>query len=198
MAETSTTTQTTEATSQPAEKPQNNAPAPAEGNDTPKQENTPQNAAQLVGDARPAEKTFTQDELNKILADRLKSEQKRWEKKAADEKAEAERVAKMTAEQKAQHEQDKREREFAAREAELSRKERTATARDLLAEKNAPAALIGAVDVSSDEAVTTSVEAVVKAFNEAVSAEVAKKLAGAPPKKGDPAKTDPFREGLGI
>ena len=147
---------------------------------------------------KPAEKTFTQDELNKILADRLKSEQKRWEKKAADEKAEAERVAKMTAEQKAQHEQEKREREFAEREAELSRKERTATARDLLAEKGAPAALIGAVDVSSDEAVTNSVEAVVKAFNEAVSAEVAKKLAGAPPKSGNSAKADPFREGLGI
>lgn len=198
MAETSTTTQTTEATSQPAEKPQNNAPAPAEGNDTPKQENAPQNAAQPAGDARPAEKTFTQDELNKILADRLKSEQKRWEKKAADEKAEAERVAKMTAEEKAKHEQEKREREFAEREAELSRKERTATARDLLAEKGAPAALIGAVDVSSDEAVTNSVEAVVKAFNEAVSAEVAKKLAGAPPKSGNSAKADPFREGLGI
>ena len=147
---------------------------------------------------KPAEKTFTQDELNKILADRLKSEQKRWEKKAADEKAEAERVAKMTAEQKAQHEQEKREREFAEREAELSRKERTATARDLLAEKGAPAALIGAVDVSSDEAVASSVEAVVKAFNEAVSAEVAKKLAGAPPKSGNSVKADPFREGLGI
>ena len=192
MAETSTTTQTTEATSQPAEKRQNNAPAPAEGNDTPKQEDVPQHAAQS------AEKTFTQDELNRILADRLNAAQKRWEKKAADEKAEAERVAKMSAEEKAKHEQEKREREFAEREAELSRKERTAAARDLLAEKGAPAALIGAVDVSSDEAVASSVEAVVKAFNVAVSAEVAKKLAGAPPKKSEPTKTDPFREGLGI
>lgn len=192
MAETNTTTQTTTDPAQTAQNAQEPAPAPAEGNDTPKQETTPQSAAQS------AEKTFTQTEMNKIISDRLKSERDRWEKKAADEKAEAERVAKMTAEQKAQHEQEKREREFAAREAELSRKERTATARDLLAEKNAPAALIGAVDVSSDEAVASSVEAVVKAFNEAVSAEVAKKLAGAPPKKGDPAKTDPFREGLGI
>ena len=195
MAETNTHTNTTTQTTDLAQTTQNaqeTAPAPAEGNDTPKQENAPQSAAQ------PSEKTFTQDELNKILADRLKSEQKRWEKKAADEKAEAERVAKMSAEEKAKHEQEKREREFAEREAELSRKERTATARDLLAEKNAPAALIGAVDVSSDEAVTNSVEAVVKAFNEAVSAEVAKKLAGAPPKKSEPTKTDPFREGLGI
>ena len=195
MAETNTQTNTTTQTTDPAQTTQNaqeTAPAPAEGNDTPKQENAPQSAAQ------PSEKTFTQDELNKILADRLNSAQKRWEKKAADEKAEAERVAKMSAEEKAKHEQEKREREFAEREAELSRKERTATARDLLAEKGAPAALIGAVDVSSDEAVTTSVEAVVKAFNEAVSAEVAKKLAGAPPKSGNSVKADPFREGLGI
>ena len=195
MAETNTQTNTTTQTTDLAQTTQNaqeTAPAPAEGNDTKGQETTPQSAAQ------PAEKTFTQDELNKILADRLKSEQKRWEKKAADEKAEAERVAKMSADEKAKHEQEKREREFAEREAELSRKERTATARDLLAEKGAPAALIGAVDVSSDEAVASSVEAVVKAFNEAVSAEVAKKLAGAPPKSGNSAKADPFREGLGI
>ena len=192
MAETNNTTTQTTDLAQTTQNAQETAPAPTEGNDTPKQEITPQSAAQQP------EKTFTQDELNKILADRLKSEQKRWEKKAADEKAEAERVAKMSAEEKAKHEQSKREREFAEREAALQRKERTATARDLLAEKGAPAALIGAVDVSSDEAVTPSVEAIVKAFNEAVSAEVAKKLAGAPPKSGSSAKADPFREGLGI
>ena len=192
MAEASNTNTQNTDPAQTTQNAQETAPAPAEGNDTPKQETTPQSAAQS------AEKTFTQDELNKILSDRLKSERERWEKKAADEKVEAERVAKMTAEEKAKHEQEKREREFAEREAELSRKERTATARDLLAEKGAPAALIGAVDVSSDEAVTNSVEAVVKAFNEAVSAEVAKKLAGAPPKSGNSAKADPFREGLGI
>lgn len=192
MAENSTNTQAAEQTAQTAQNAQEAAPAPAEGNNTPKQGTAPQNAAQS------AEKTFTQDELNKIIADRLKSEQKRWEKKAADEKAESERVAKMTADEKAKHEQEKREREYAEREAALARKERTAAARELLAEKGAPAALLGAVDVSSDDTVQTSVETVVKAFNSAVSAEVSKKLAGAPPKKSEPAKTDPFREGLGV
>ena len=192
MAETNNTTTQTTDLAQTTQNAQETAPAPTEGNDTPKQESTPQSAAQQP------EKTFTQDELNKIISDRLKSERDRWEKKAADEKAEAERVAKMSADEKAKHEQAKREREFAEREAALQRKERTATARDLLAEKGAPAALIGAVDVSSDEAVTPSVEAIVKAFNEAVSAEVTKKLASAPPKSGSSAKADPFREGLGI
>ena len=192
MAETNNTTTQTTDLAQTTQNAQETAPAPTEGNDTPKQESTSQSAAQQP------EKTFTQDELNKIISDRLKSERDRWEKKAADEKAEAERVAKMSADEKAKHEQAKREREFAEREAALQRKERTATARDLLAEKGAPAALIGAVDVSSDEAVTPSVEAIVKAFNEAVSAEVTKKLASAPPKSGSSAKADPFREGLGI
>lgn len=93
MAENNTNTQAAEQTAQTAQNAPEATPAPAEGNDTPKQETIPQNAAQS------AEKTFTQDELNKIIADRIKSEQKRREKKAADEKAEAERVAKMTADE---------------------------------------------------------------------------------------------------
>ena len=62
---------------------------------------------------KPAEKTFTQAELNKIIAER----QKRWEKKAADEKAEAERVAAMTADEKSKHEREKQEKALAEREA---------------------------------------------------------------------------------
>lgn len=164
------------------------APAPAEGNDPAEQENPAHNAAQ------PAEKTFTQSELNKIISER----QKRWEKKAADEKAEAERVAAMTAEEKANHEREKQEKALADREAALTKRERTALAKEFLAEKNVPAALVGAVDISDPDGIEASATAVAKAFSEAVSAEVAKKLAGAPPKKAAPGAKDPFLEGLGI
>ncbi len=184
--------------SESAQPPQNGGNSP-EGKATPPSPEQPlQSGTDSGNSTQSAEKKFSQEDVNKIVADRLKSEQKRWEKKAADEKAEAERVAKMSAEEKARHEQDKREREFARREEELSRKERTATARDMLAEKGIPAALVSAVDVSSDEAVAPSVEALATAFNDAVAAEVAKKLAGTPPKKGEPAKTDPFLAGLGL
>ncbi len=171
---------------------------PGGQNSSPTPEQLSQSGTDGGNSAQNAEKKFTQEDVNKIVTDRLKAEQKRWEKKAADEKAEAERVAKMSAEEKAKHEQEKREREFAQREEQLSRKERTATARDMLAEKGIPAALVTAVDVSSDEAVAPSVEALAKAFNDAVAAEVAKKLAGNPPKKGEPAKSDPFLAGLGL
>lgn len=129
------------------------------------------------------EKTFTQTELNKIVAERVKAEQKRLEKRFADEKAEAERVAAMTAEEKANHEREKQEKALADREAALTKRERTALAKEFLAEKNVPAALVGAVDISDPDGIETSAAAVAKTFAEAVSAEVAKKLAGTPPKK---------------
>ena len=146
----------------------------------------------------PAEKTFTQSELDRIITDRLKSERKRWEKKAADEKAEAERVAAMTADEKSKHEREKQEKALADREAALTKRERTALAKEYLAEKNVPAALVGAVDIFDPDGIEASAAAVAKAFTDAVSAEVAKKLAGAPPKKGAPGAKDPFLEGLGI
>lgn len=182
---------TTQTDAQTAQNAQEAAVTAQAGNDPAPAENGAQSAAQ-------PEKTFTQDELNRILTDRLKAEHKKWEKKAADDKAEAERVAKMTADEKAKHEHEKREREFAEREAALSRKERIATARELLIEKGIPVSLVGAVDVSSDDTVGESVEALAKAFTDAVSAEVTKKLAGTPPRKAEPAITDPFREGLGL
>ena len=143
---------------------------------------------------KPAEKTFTQAELNKIISER----QKRWEKKAADEKAEAERVAAMSAEEKANHDREKQEKALADREAALTKRERTALAKEYLADKNVPAVLVGAVDISDPDGIEASAAAVAKAFSEAVSAEVSKKLAGAPPKKGSPGAKDPFLEGLGI
>ncbi len=171
------TTQTEQNGSQTAENAQNGTSAVQTDNNAANVENGAQGASQ------PSEKTFTQDELNRIVTDRLKAEQKRWEKKVADEKAEAERVAKMTAEEKAKHEQEKRDREYSEREAALAKRERLAVAKDKLAEKNVPLALIAAVDVSADDTIDSSVEAIAKVFADAVSAEVTKRLAAEPPKK---------------
>lgn len=51
-------------------------------------------------------KTFTQEELNSILA----KERGKWEKKAEADKEEAKRLAKMNAEEKAKYESEKRGR----------------------------------------------------------------------------------------
>ena len=104
----------------------------------------------------------------------------------------------MTADEKSKHEREKQEKALADREAALTKRERTALAKEYLAEKNVPAALVGAVDISDPDGIEASAAAVAKAFAESVSAEVAKKLAGTPPKKGSPGAKDPFLEGLGI
>lgn len=143
------------------------------------------------------EKSFTQEEVNKLISDRINAEKKRWEKKSAEDRAEAERVAQMSAEEKAKHEAEKREREFSERENALVRRERMALAKEKLNELNVPAALVAAVDISSEETVGSSAAEIAKAFSEAVSAEVSKRLASAPPKIGAVSQTDPFVEGLG-
>lgn len=188
--EQNTTTQTAEQQngSQTTENAQSGNPATQADNNAVATENGAQGASQ------PAGKTFTQEELNKIVADRINSEHKRWEKKIAEEKAEAERVAKMTADEKARHEQEKRDREYSEREAALVKRERVAVAKDKLAEKNVPLAFIAAVDVSADDTIDSSVEAIAKAFSDAVSTEVQKRLASAPPKKGTSDTSDLERQ----
>lgn len=143
------------------------------------------------------EKSFSQEEVNKLISERINAEKKRWEKKSAEDRAEAERVAQMSAEEKAKHEAEKREQEFNERENALVRRERLALAKEKLNELNIPAALVAAVDISSEESIGISAADIAKAFSEAVSAEVSKRLASAPPKKGVVSQTDPFVEGLG-
>lgn len=159
--------------------------------------NTNGSAPEKAKAACRTEKSFTQEEVNKLISERINAEKKRWEKKSAEDKAEAERVAQMSAEEKAKHEAEKRERDFSERENALVRRERLALAKEKLNELNVPAALVAAVDISSEEAVGISAAEIAKAFSEAVSAEVSKRLAAAPPKKGAVSQADPFVEGLG-
>lgn len=173
---------------QTTQEAQTAAPAPTEGSSTAEQENPALSAAQ------PAEKTFTQSELDKILS----AERSKLEKRFSAEKEEAERTAAMTSEEKAAHERDKREKALADREAELTRRERSALARELLAKENVPAVMAAAVDISDADGIESSAASVAKDFREAVSAEVARRLAGAPPKKGTPDTKDPFLDGLGL
>ena len=97
---------------------------------------------------------------------------------------EAEKMAKMNAEQKAQYEREKKEKEIADREAALTKRELTATAKEQLAEKGLPVSLAAVLNYSSAEECSASIEAVGKAFQEAVEKAVNDRLSGGkPPKK---------------
>ena len=102
---------------------------------------------------------------------------------------EAEKMAKMNAEQKAQYEREKKEKEMADREAAITKRELMSTAKEQLAEKGLPISLAGVLNYASAEECSASIEAVGKAFQEAVEKAVNDRLSGGkPPKKaGDKA-----------
>lgn len=101
-------------------------------------------------------------------------------------RTEAEKLAKMNAEQKAEYEKEKREKELADREASITRRELAATAKEQLAEKGLPLSLADVLNYESAEACAASIDAVGKAFQEAVEKAVQERLTGGkPPKKAD-------------
>lgn len=108
------------------------------------------------------------------------------EKQIADAKTEAEKMAKMNADQKAQYEREKQEKELADREAAITKRELTATAKEQLAEKGLPISLAAILNYTNAEECAASIDAVGKAFQEAVEKAVTDRLAGGkPPKKAD-------------
>src|SRR5574344_2061783 len=62
------------------------------------------------------EKAFTQEDVNKMIQDRITREQAKWEKKVQDERTEAEKLAKMKADEKLKYQQEKREKKLADRD----------------------------------------------------------------------------------
>lgn len=113
------------------------------------------------------------------------------EAKMQEARTEAEKMAKMNAEQKAQYEREKQTKELTDREAAITKRELMATAKEQLAEKGLPISLASVLNYSSAEECTASMDAVGKAFQEAVEKAVNDRLAGGkPPKKADnPAAT---------
>lgn len=101
-------------------------------------------------------------------------------------RTEAEKLARMNSDQKMQYEKEKREKELADREASITRRELTATAKEQLAEKGLPVSLADVLDYSSAETCIASIDAVGRAFQEAVEKAVESRLAGGkPPRKAD-------------
>lgn len=108
-----------------------------------------------------------------------------------DEKAtEAEKLAKMTEKEKAQYLQQKKEKEMADREAAITKRELAAEAKNTLAEKKLPVSLAEVLNYSNADACKQSIEAVEKAFKEAVEASVEEWLKGDKPPKKAPSRDD--------
>ena len=149
------------------------AAAPADGGTT---DPTPapqgDGQQQANNDPAPTGKTFTQEEVNRMISERLARQQKQFD--AAQE--EAKKLAKMNAEQKAQYEAQKREEELSARETAIKQKELRFEALNILEENKLPAKLVDCLNLTSADTCNASIEAIKTAWTEALTAAVDARL----------------------
>lgn len=122
--------------------------------------------------------------VQKAIDTAVSNAQTKWKALNDDKLSEAEKLSKMTKEEQAQYLQQKREKEFSEREASITRRELMAEAKGTLAEKGLPAELAEVLNYADADSCKKSMEAVEKAFQNAVKAAVDEKLKGGkPPKK---------------
>lgn len=114
------------------------------------------------------EKTFTQDDLNKMIQDRLA----KAKKKAEDEKAEAERLANLSAEEKIQEQM----KVFEAERAQFAQERLTHDTVKSLSTLGLNTEFASFLVGGDAESTKTNVESFSTLFNEAIKAEVDKRL----------------------
>ena len=128
-------------------------------------------------------KTFTQEELDKIVQGRIAKERKAWEKHLEDEKTEAQKLETMSEKEKKKYQEEKRIKELDDREAAITRRELTAQAKVQLADKGIPTELAEILNLTDAKSCKKSIEIVEKAFQSAVEKAVEEKIKGREPMK---------------
>lgn len=128
-------------------------------------------------------KTFTQEELDKIVQGRIAKERKVWEKHLEDEKTEAQKLETMSEKEKKKYQEEKRIKELDDREAAITRRELTAQAKVQLADKGIPTELAEILNLTDAESCKKSIETVEKAFQTAVQRAVEERIKGREPMK---------------
>lgn len=150
------------------------------------------------------EKTFTQEDLDKIISKRLDQAQRKWEKETQTRMEEI-KVSGMTPEEKEEYEKSKLDTKLTQREKELQERELKLDAIDILQNKGLPRELYEILNYSDEESVNKSIDLIEKVIKKIVEDKNTKTLKGvevrtsyAPHGLGYPNMSDPFLEGLGI
>ena len=121
-------------------------------------------ATQEKTEQKAEEKRFTQEEVDKIIKNRLARERVKAEK----EQEEAKKLAKMNADEKAKYERDKLLEELNQLKAEKSKRELQDTARDMLKEKNIDTDLLAFLDYTDAETCKASIDKLSKIWDKAI------------------------------
>jgi hypothetical protein len=130
-------------------------------------------------------KTFTQDQLNEIVSQRVKDVQAKQDETVknavAQAIAEERRQAKLTEEEREKEAKTRREAELKAREDDLTLRENKIKAQEMLSQKNIPIDLVDfVVDLDADKT-KENIEKLAKTYNKSVETGVTDKLKGTPP-----------------
>ena len=132
-------------------------------------------------------KTYTQEEVDKLLqqeGDRRVTEAlKKAEKKNQDKVKEAQRLAQMNEQEKYEYQLQQREEAIKAKEKELSLAENKNEASKILAEKGISLSLVDFVVADDADTMKANIDLLDKAFKASVKAEVEKRLGSNNPKK---------------
>lgn len=128
-------------------------------------------------------KTFTQEELDKIVQGRIAKERKDWEKQLEEQQTEAQKLETMSEKEKKKYQEEKRIKDLDDREAAITRRELIAQAKVQLADKGIPTELAEILILTDADSCKKSIETVEKAFQSAVEKAVEEKIKGREPMK---------------
>lgn len=126
-------------------------------------------------------KTFTQEDVDRIVQGRIAKERKSWEKHLEDQKTEAQKLENMSEKEKKEYQERKRAKELDDREAAITRRELTAVAKEQLNAAGVPADMADFIDYTDADSVNESVKRLSKAFKGAVQQSVDDRLKGKAP-----------------
>lgn len=145
-----------------------------------------------------AAKTYTQEEVDKLLqseADRRVTEAlKKQEKKNAERVKEAQKLAQMNEQEKYVYELEQREKAIMEKERELALSENKNVASKILAEKGLSLELVEMVLAEDAEVMNANIKKLDAAFKKSVRLEVEKRLGQPVPKKNLPMDESITRE----
>ena len=132
------------------------------------------------------EKTFTQEELDKILNKKFAQ----WQKKTEEAKAEAERKAKLTEAEKLAEER----KEFEAMKKQFEYEKRVNSTSKVLASNNLPVEFADFLVGENEEVTSQRVDLFKDAFNNALEKAITERLRGTTPKVSTSSVTQVTKE----
>ena len=139
-------------------------------------------------EATEADKTFTQDELNHIVQERVQRAVAKAQKDAEDKikqaQSEGERLAKLTKDERAKEEEAKRLADLEAREKAIAVKELRIETQSLLSDEGLPIEFLDVVMADTAESVKENIASIRKVFDEAVEKRVNERLTQDKPRRG--------------